>query len=76
MRPRICICCGEPMAPRGNSLSRNPNVCASCSSRADGMEKSTLPAVADSAPAQCAAPPAATNPEAVAIEAHAAALPS
>ena len=35
---RICICCGEPMIERGNALSRNPNVCASCSSLADGME--------------------------------------
>lgn len=35
---RICICCGEPMVERGNALSRNPNVCASCSSLADGME--------------------------------------
>jgi formylmethanofuran dehydrogenase subunit E len=29
---RICICCGEPMVERANALSRNPNVCASCSS--------------------------------------------
>jgi formylmethanofuran dehydrogenase subunit E len=35
---RICICCGEPMVERGNVLSRNPNVCASCSSLADEME--------------------------------------
>ena len=35
---RICVCCGEPMAARGNSLSRNPNMCASCSSLDDGME--------------------------------------
>jgi hypothetical protein len=35
---RICICCGEPMVELGNALSRNPNVCASCSSLADGME--------------------------------------
>ena len=35
---RICICCGEPMVERGNAMSRNPNVCASCSSLADGME--------------------------------------
>jgi formylmethanofuran dehydrogenase subunit E len=35
---RICICCGEPMVERGNALSRNPKVCASCSSLADGME--------------------------------------
>jgi hypothetical protein len=39
MLPRICICCGEPMAPGGNDLSRNPNICASCSSILDGMEE-------------------------------------
>ena len=39
IRSRICICCGEPMVERGNALSRNPNVCASCSSMADGMEE-------------------------------------
>jgi hypothetical protein len=27
------------MVERGNALSRNPNVCASCSSMADGMEE-------------------------------------
>jgi hypothetical protein len=36
---RICICCGEPMTEAGNALSRNPNLCASCSSLADGMEE-------------------------------------
>jgi hypothetical protein len=36
---RICICCGEPMIELDNSQSRNPNVCASCSSLADGMEE-------------------------------------
>jgi hypothetical protein len=39
MLPRICICCGEPMTPGGNELSRNPNICASCSSILDGMEE-------------------------------------
>ena len=39
MLPRICICCGEPMAPGANDLSRNPNICASCSSILDGMEE-------------------------------------
>jgi hypothetical protein len=39
IRSRVCICCGEPMIERGNDLSRNPNVCASCSSLADGMEE-------------------------------------
>ena len=28
------------MAEIGNALSRNPNVCASCSSLADGMDES------------------------------------
>ncbi len=39
MQPRICICCGEPIAEHGHTLSRNPNMCASCSSLADGMEE-------------------------------------
>ena len=43
MRCRICQCCGEPMSEKGNALSRNPNICASCSSMADGMEDSNLP---------------------------------
>ena len=33
----ICMCCCEPMPKGGNALSRNPNVCASCSSMVDGM---------------------------------------
>lgn len=41
MKPQICICCGEPIARRGHALSRNPNVCASCSSMADGMTEMT-----------------------------------
>ncbi len=40
MRPRVCICCGEAISERGNELSRNPNICASCSSLADGMDDS------------------------------------
>ena len=44
MNSRICRCCGEPMPEHGNPLSRNPNICASCSSIADGMEESSLPA--------------------------------
>jgi hypothetical protein len=36
VQPRICICCGEPIAQGSNKLSRNPNICASCSSMADG----------------------------------------
>jgi hypothetical protein len=41
MNFRICRCCGEPMPETGNALSRNPNICASCSSMADGIEGST-----------------------------------
>ena len=41
MNFRICRCCGEPMSETGNALSRNPNICASCSSMADGIEDST-----------------------------------
>jgi hypothetical protein len=37
MKPRICVCCGEPIAESGDALSRNPNMCASCSSLADGL---------------------------------------
>jgi len=43
MNPRICVCCGELMHDEANASSRNPNVCASCSSMADGMEESNLP---------------------------------
>jgi hypothetical protein len=43
MNSRICVCCGEPMPEKGNHLSRNPNICASCSSMADGMEESCIP---------------------------------
>ena len=39
MNSRICMCCGERMAEQGNVLSRNPNMCASCSSMADGMDE-------------------------------------
>ena len=38
MKPRICICCGEAISEHGNTLSRNPNLCASCSSLTDGMD--------------------------------------
>ena len=43
MMLRVCRCCGEPMSESANGLSRNPNICASCSSLADGMEESNLP---------------------------------
>jgi len=38
LKPSTCICCGEPMSRGGGALSRNPNMCASCSSLADGMQ--------------------------------------
>ena len=50
MNSRICVCCGEPMPEKGNALSRNPNICASCSSMADGMEESSLPESSSPAP--------------------------
>ena len=46
-RRRVCVCCGEPMFERGNGLSRNPNVCASCSSLTDGMEEDRGQALRD-----------------------------
>jgi hypothetical protein len=42
---RICVCCGEAMIRQ--ALWRNPNVCASCSSLADGMEEAKDRKVAD-----------------------------
>ena len=50
MNSRICVCCGEPMPEKGNALSRNPNICASCSSMADGMEESSVPESSRPAP--------------------------
>ena len=38
MSPRICICCGELRTDSETNLSRNPNLCASCSSLMDGMD--------------------------------------
>ena len=39
MKPRVCIACGEAIPEMGNDLSRNPNLCSSCSSLTDGMEE-------------------------------------
>jgi hypothetical protein len=50
MNPRICICCGEAIGSSGNVLSRNPNLCASCSSIVDGMEDYSRQPVADALP--------------------------
>lgn len=48
MSLRICMCCGEPIAEKGNALSRNPNMCASCSSMSDGMPESNMSSFPDS----------------------------
>ena len=40
------------MPEAGNALSRNPNICASCSSMADGMEESYETENASLAPSQ------------------------
>ena len=58
MNPSVCICCGEPIREPGNILSRNPNICASCSSLVDGMEEANLaplPLVApeETGPGEC-----------------------
>jgi len=42
MNVHICICCGEPMRENDGAPSRNPNICASCSSLADGMDDTEL----------------------------------
>lgn len=52
MNSFICKCCGERMPEAGNALSRNPNICASCSSMADGMEESSATENASLAPSQ------------------------
>jgi hypothetical protein len=44
------------MLEKGNSLSRNPNICASCSSMADGIEDSALSEDVSSAPSQTLTP--------------------
>ena len=43
MNPRVCICCGEPIPEMGNAFSRNPNMCASCSSLVDGWPEASQP---------------------------------
>ena len=50
MKPQICICCGEAIAVNGPELSRNPNVCASCSSMADGMEETSIASLPERLP--------------------------
>jgi hypothetical protein len=39
MKPSVCVCCGKPISPKGHLFSRNPNLCASCSSMVDGMNE-------------------------------------
>lgn len=39
---RVCVCCGGTIRERGDVYSRNPNLCASCSSLTDGMPDSSL----------------------------------
>lgn len=60
MSPQVCKCCGEPMIAGGNELSRNPNMCASCSSLADGMGEDEDGAL-KTEPEPLASPPAATK---------------
>lgn len=49
------------MAEGANRLSRNPNVCASCSSMLDGMESEVLPNDSP-APRSAVAKASAANP--------------
>ena len=64
MKPRICQYCAEPMVERGNALSRNLNICASCSSRADGLEE---PIMFDHARMVPSRRPTAERAEAIAL---------
>jgi len=73
MKPRICICCGEPMAESSHGLSRNPNVCASCSSMADGIGETILPEAPEPAvdlplSVEAGSPPATEASEEVVVE--------
>ena len=47
MKLRICIYCGEPMGEKDEAHSREPYVCASCFSLADGMAESSLSSFAE-----------------------------
>lgn len=55
VKPTICICCGELIAEHGNALSRNPNICASCSSLVDGITDSEIEAFREALAAKEAA---------------------
>lgn len=55
MKFRVCMCCGEPIPAQGNNHSRNPNVCASCSSIVDGeveLPEDKLPELSAADPAE------------------------
>ena len=41
------MCCGESIAEQGDAHSRNPNLCASCSSLSDGMPESSMSSLPD-----------------------------
>ncbi len=59
MKPRVCVCCGEPISEKGNASSRNPNMSASCSSLADGLVEAERP---DCAAAKQQRSPAGESP--------------
>jgi hypothetical protein len=59
MKPRVCIGCGEAMSETGNAFSRNPNLCASCSSLTDGREEAEA---SQPAPPEQAQLPSAEKP--------------
>ena len=39
MNAQFCLCCGEPLTPKGQSFSRTAGTCPSCSSLLDGMDE-------------------------------------
>lgn len=38
MHVYVCVRCVQPLAKKSRPLSRNPNICAPCSSLADGLD--------------------------------------
>lgn len=50
------------MAEGGNKLSRNPNVCASCSSMLDGMDDGAAPPASPAPQPTEAEPAVSANP--------------
>jgi hypothetical protein len=56
------------MIEPGNSLSRNPNICASCSSLADGMEEASIDSIKIRSPMETPMPekaPVSSKPKPV-----------